>query len=566
MARSSPMSPVTSPAQWSALLEHRYNSLARVLGVQTFAVLLLCFFVSFDDEATGLAAVCALLVVVLSGAMWKLRQAGVHARVAMMGVFLSTILLGVVLLGRDMLSPLFFLPSVWVAYNLFGIEHSAWRRGFAGLACLGLFVTYVLPSSSDWFPGVWQLGEPAPARLVLVVTLVFGMWARIAEVDQERVIRRSHLVALQRRTTMAARRRIRMLAGMCHELRAPMQGIQGLGELLSDTPLVPEQADLVKDLRNSSTRLVELVDDVLDLAKIDAGAVTYEFRAFDLWMLLDQVCTRWRDEAEAMDVGFSFWRSREVGRYHVGDEARLRQVLDNLLSNAVKFSRGGRVSLMVLPGQDELLFRVHDTGPGVSPHRIARLFEPFVNLEDGTPVPLRGTGLGLALCRRLVEGQGGRMGVESQVGLGSIFWFSLPRSPEIGLSPVEDVVLGGRHVLVVDDDAVALMRTRAVLQRAGAHVHTATSARDALRLMRSLSVELVLVDHVMPGTDGLTLAGEVRDRFPRVAFVVLLSAGSNDALRARAVAVGLDGVLRKPLDVDQLHAVLRQSLLRGAPA
>ena len=362
------------------------------------------------------------------------------------------------------------------------------------------------------------------------------------------------------------------LAHMSHEMRTPLNAVLSVAHLIARTGLDPAQRRLVSQLERAGRHLADLISDVLDLSKIEAGKMTITTHAFALVELLEEAVGLM--SAQASEKGIIVALDLDPGLPHevVGDATRINQILGNLLSNAIKFTERGRVELnatVIDSGQGNALveFAVSDTGIGIDPKDLKRLFTPFTQVDDSATRRFGGTGLGLAIVKRLVDAMGGELGVSSEPGKGSRFWCRLMLTTVDGDSAAhaqssgddetttaEYVVppqLPGIRVLVVDDSEINRDVAHQVLRLEGACVWMAANSDEALTILRSRAheIDVVLMDLQMPGLDGLETTRRIRRDLGLHALpIVALTAAALPIERQRATAAGMQGFLTKPID------------------
>lgn len=400
------------------------------------------------------------------------------------------------------------------------------------------------------------------------------------EGNVEDITRRKENEELQRQVEQieaANEAKSTFLARMSHEIRTPLNGVVGMLELLSATTLNEKQRQYVRIGHSSAHALLSLINDILDFSKIEAGKLDLEELDFDLPELLDDVVDMFAHRAEAKGIELNCRVPTEIPRIMVGDPERLRQVVINLVNNALKFTEQGevRIALEKIRESDDTIdvcFSVTDTGCGIAAENLDRLFKAFSQSSASVSRTHGGTGLGLAICKQIIELMGGQIGVESEFGLGSTFWFRIPfaksSSPQDNLAGVP-AELKGLRVLVVDDTDSNRQILRDHLTGWGCDVTTAIDAESGLELMREAAhrerpYQLALLDHHLPGMNGLAMARAIReDSSGADTSLVMLSSIDMNREDTEPNAL-LDGFLSKPIRQSRLLELLTQ-VCRGKP-
>ncbi len=371
----------------------------------------------------------------------------------------------------------------------------------------------------------------------------------------------TELLKARREAEAANSAKSQFLASMSHELRTPLNAIIGYSEMLEEDAIEREQPESVADLqkiRAAGKHLLALINDVLDLSKIEAGKLDLYLETFDLRQAVTEVATTVEPLIARNRNRLVVECAPDLGTVH-SDLTRVRQVLLNLLSNASKFTEGGTITLAAERTAAHIVFRVSDSGIGMTPEQMTRLFEPFSQAETSTSKKYGGTGLGLAITRRFCELMGGEISVASEPGKGSTFTVRLPEDSAHPAEAVAEAAPGARGagtVLVIDDDSAARNITRRVLSREGYGVVEAADGETGLRLAKELHPDLITLDILMPGMDGWTVLAGLKADPALAAIPVILQTILED--RNMGFALGASEYLTKPIDRKRLAALVKR--------
>lgn len=396
-----------------------------------------------------------------------------------------------------------------------------------------------------------------------MVTLAAGLAARINWLERDVEYAKE-----------ADRAKSQFLATMSHEIRTPMNSVLGFAGLLLDSKLSVAQRDYAKTIKNSGESLLSILNDVLDLTKIESGALELEETEFSLLEVVDSVVDLMGAHAYGKGIEFAAYIAPDVPVALKGDPGRLRQVLLNLVNNAVKFTDRGGITIEVTLSDKStdrccVKFVVTDTGIGVSREKADDLFNRFTQADASTTRKYGGTGLGLAICKQIVDLMGGEIDVIGEPGVGSQFWFALTferasDADRVSLDRCRETC-GGRNVLVVDDSDVNRSIFRLQLEAVKADVSLASSAQEALvraqqAIQQGRPFDVAIVDHMMPEEDGASLAVALRQSLAEATPKLILSSSSGLMTKENATEFGFDALLPKPVRQEALYRQIARLL------
>ncbi len=427
---------------------------------------------------------------------------------------------------------------------------------------------YPLPWARTW--PAWLLLGTSLLITAAVQILLVSLQRQNARVQEEVRRRTRQLRRAMRLARAASEAKSQFLAKISHEIRTPLNGIIGMTHLLLDSRLDAGQRESAQVILSAGRHLLAVVNDTLDLSKIEAGKLALEKEPFELPSLLRECEQIYQPVARQKGIEFRSVRGPGLPEWALGDATRLRQILWNLISNAVKFTEDGFVELAAQGiGKDgRVRFEVRDTGCGIAEEDLQRLFQPYFQ-SRGSARRQEGTGLGLAISGRLVQLMEGEMGCESRVGSGSLFWFEvpLPACEPPGAVPVaagisESAPLEGVSVLLAEDNPVNQKVLGRLLERLGCRVMVANDGHEALEAAQRNGFAVIFMDCQMPRMDGYEAARRIRQQGGRLARVpiIALTAHAMESDRQRCLDAGMNDYVAKPVSLDSLRAAIERAL------
>ncbi len=469
--------------------------------------------------------------------------------------------------------PLFLF---WVIFTLGGIlmGASAWKRLAESIRKWPELERSVYKEVQSMNRTTWAIG------LMGISAGLVAFYLYRIEFHQEKIQRK--LLDEKMKAEEAVKIKSAFLANMSHEIRSPMNAILGFSELLEPDGLTPKQSQYVRVIRDSGAALLQLINDILDLSKIEAGKLGLHPSPTDMRDSCEFLRTVFAQQAVKKSLQFQFDISSNLPRALLLDRLRLRQLLVNLLGNALKFTESGHIKTRVSwqSGSDDmsgtLLIEIEDTGIGIPDEKLKVIFEPFVQADLREHVQNQGTGIGLSIVRRLADLMGGVLTVDSKVNHGSIFRLRLPNTPVSNRVPVGDHAEPGgaldfndlalSRILVVDDNQTNRCLIEGMFEKTHHRLHYATNGREALDFLDHEEVDVVLMDIRMPVMDGRTAFAKIRHRPTLMSLpVIAVTASSLDGDDSELISE-FSGYIRKPFSRQTLFLALSKFIQHVPPS
>lgn len=399
----------------------------------------------------------------------------------------------------------------------------------------------------------------------------FGIFRDITERLQNEELKRSIEIAEQ-----SAKLKQQFLANMSHEIRTPISGIIGMTEFLAKTKLSPEQKDYLDTIKQSSEALLNIINDILDLSKIEAGKIDVKKDVVSIEALVSKAKGLFEGLKKQKNIVFDATVDTQLPKYIKTDKKLLTQIISNLISNAVKFTNEGSIGLKITLQQKQekssiLKFEISDTGIGIKPEDQQKLFSKFMQLDNTYTRSYEGTGLGLSICKELAKILGGEINVISNYGQGSNFWFTITSSDtekNLEIDTVKDIEKTddsniNAKILMAEDKLVNQKVISLMLQSAGCTVDIAKNGKEALQLFEKNKYDIILMDIQMPVMDGVTATKELKKRFPKIPPIIALSANALEGDADKYIAEGMDDYIAKPVTSEALYQKILQWLQKS---
>jgi signal transduction histidine kinase len=420
---------------------------------------------------------------------------------------------------------------------------------------------------------------------LLIIGISVSLYKRTYDIDRNNLIKKSndleeskeYLSETKQQAEEATKAKSRFLANMSHEIRTPLNGIIGTIDLLQHTPLNAEQEELMLSLKSSSTHLLEIVNDVLDISKIEADKLELFEGPCNLQNIIQQVTAISSPRLIALkkNIVLSSNIHPSVENEIIADESRIKQVLINLLGNAIKFTETGSIKLdvaanLIDESLQELHFAVSDTGMGISEEHIQTLFIPFTQIDSTATRKHSGTGLGLSICRKIIEEMGGRIWVESQVGKGSTFKFIIPvqvnlvrknqQQPQRNTAgTISGTEIKPLKMLVAEDNNMNQLLATKMFKKIGYIIEIANNGKEAVEMTAKYDYDLVFMDIHMPEMDGIEATEKILNSGKeKIPIIIAMTANAVKEAEAEYLQLGMKDIVTKPFTIEQLRKVLEK--------
>lgn len=420
---------------------------------------------------------------------------------------------------------------------------------------------------------------------LLIISISVSLYKRTYDMDRDNLIKKSidleesreYLSETKQQAEEATKAKSRFLANMSHEIRTPLNGIIGTIDLLQHTPLNAEQEELMLSLKSSSTHLLEIVNDVLDISKIEADKLELFEGPCNLENIIQQVTAISSPRLIALKKNITLNAAVQPGVESeiIADESRIKQVLINLVGNAIKFTETGNIRLevsanMIDESLQELHFAVSDTGIGISEENIQSLFIPFTQIDSTATRKHSGTGLGLSICRKIIEEMGGRIWVESELGKGSTFKFIIPvqinlvrKSQQPQQRNAAGAISGSEikplKMLVAEDNNMNQLLATKMFKKIGYIIEIANNGKEAVEMTAKYDYDLVFMDIHMPEMDGIEATQRILNSGrAKVPIIIAMTANAVKEAEAEYLQLGMKDIVTKPFTIDQLRKVLEK--------